>query len=257
MRLTRVISNLSPEVIPIGPYNLAMVNNSTMVSKVHNLSINGIVVTKPELISEVLADEKLYLKPLFCTEQTEGLGDGIYTASNASAIENKITYLTNKIEPYTQTSLPEQDEQRLLAKICRYLASRGSSLEPRNSRYSKIGYHYPLVEALSIEHDPIFILKNLDKFYWDNYFKREIIDKVNICYECSSSYLNFSECCSKCSSIDLKSEELVHHFRCAYVGPQSDYEKNEKLVCPKCNHQLKHIGIDYDKPSENSYMSIL
>jgi DNA-directed RNA polymerase subunit RPC12/RpoP len=43
---------------------------------------------------------------------------------------------------------------------------------------------------------------------------------------------------------------LVHHFRCAYVGPLSDFKKEDHLECPKCNHKLKHIGIDYDKPSE-------
>jgi len=96
----------------------------------------------------------------------------------------------------------------------------------------------------------LHIIKHLNGFASQDYFGRQTIDKVNICYDCNSSYLNFSECCTKCNSLDLKSEELVHHFRCAYVGPQSDFVKDEKLVCPKCDHQLKHIGIDYDKPSE-------
>ena len=43
---------------------------------------------------------------------------------------------------------------------------------------------------------------------------------------------------------------MIHHFRCAYIGPESDFRKNDFLQCPKCNHKLKHIGIDYDKPSE-------
>jgi len=119
-----------------------------------------------------------------------------------------------------------------------------------NNRTSNIGYSFPLVEDMSIESDPLHIIKHLNDYALQDYFSQQPVDKVNICYDCHGSYLNFSECCTKCNSLDLKSEELVHHFRCAYVGPQSDFVKDEKLICPKCDHQLKHIGIDYDKPSE-------
>ena len=46
------------------------------------------------------------------------------------------------------------------------------------------------------------------------------------------------------------SEPIIHHFRCAHVGPESDYKEGYDLICPKCDRQLRHIGIDYDKLSE-------
>jgi hypothetical protein len=44
---------------------------------------------------------------------------------------------------------------------------------------------------------------------------------------------------------------LIHHFQCAYIGPESDFtqEYNDDLICPKCQKLLRHIGVDYDKPS--------
>lgn len=41
----------------------------------------------------------------------------------------------------------------------------------------------------------------------------------------------------------------MHHFRCANVSPESTYACDGELRCPKCGHMLRHIGVDYDKPS--------
>jgi DNA-directed RNA polymerase subunit RPC12/RpoP len=42
---------------------------------------------------------------------------------------------------------------------------------------------------------------------------------------------------------------MIHHFVCAHVAPEKDFKKEEHLECPKCDKHLRHIGIDYDKPS--------
>ena len=78
----------------------------------------------------------------------------------------------------------------------------------------------------------------------------ELVEKVSLCKSCSSSYLHFTETCHKCKSIDIEAESLIHHFRCAYIGPESDFKNGDDLVCPKCDKMLRHIGVDYDKPSE-------
>ncbi|MGL4598380.1 MAG: hypothetical protein ACRCYO_12685, partial [Bacteroidia bacterium] len=38
---------------------------------------------------------------------------------------------------------------------------------------------------------------------------------------------------------------------CAFIGPISEFKNpvDSTLSCPKCNKQLRHIGVDYDKPS--------
>jgi len=162
----------------------------------------------------------------------------------------RIEIIHKSIENYEDNSLPEDSSLKLLAKLLRYLFSRNLMLAPVNTRLSNIGYDFPLISDMSVESDPLFIMNILNGYSKQNFFSKVPLDKINICYDCQSSYLNFSECCTKCNALDLETEELVHHFRCAYVGPQSDFLRDAKLICPKCDHQLKHIGIDYDKPSE-------
>lgn len=48
----------------------------------------------------------------------------------------------------------------------------------------------------------------------------------------------------------MHQESVLHHFRCANVSPESTYEYDGQLRCPKCRHFLRHIGVDYDRPSE-------
>ena len=250
MRIHKVISNLQPQFLQIGKYRVLKLHSASKLTLSKNMSFDAIIVDKESLISEVLRNDNHYLKPLFITSKTKRQCDGLVHDSDVYSISNKIDVLKSSISELEDLPLPSEPGERLLTKMLRYLVSRKESLIPLNTRKVSIGYAYALVEDMSIESNGLHILEHLNQFVKKDYLKSTIIDKINICYECHGSYLNFSECCTKCNSIDLKSEELIHHFRCAYVGPQSDFLKQDKLICPKCDHQLKHIGIDYDKPSE-------
>jgi hypothetical protein len=57
------------------------------------------------------------------------------------------------------------------------------------------------------------------------------------------------EACPKCDSSLLKEEPVLHHFRCANISPESSYAYDGELRCPKCHQFLRHIGVDYDRPS--------
>ena len=63
--------------------------------------------------------------------------------------------------------------------------------------------------------------------------------------------MSYREVCPKCSSSNTTPDDIIHHFPCGYVGPMKDYKNqiDDKLDCPKCNKRLRHIGVDYDKPS--------
>lgn len=250
MKLHKVISRLKPEIFQIGEFHVAKISRLQAVSELHRMRVDGIVVDSELLLKEVLKDDNLYLRPLFYLGKTARQCDGQVASVTDPQIRARLEVLLPALKEYEEMGLPDENKDRLLVKIFRYLISRKQSLNAFNSRLSSIGYAYSLVEDMSIESDPLHIIKHLNECAHQAYFTKQVVDKINICYDCQGSYLNFGECCTKCNSLDLKSEELVHHFRCAYVGPQSDFVKNEKLICPKCDHQLKHIGIDYDKPSE-------
>ena len=139
---------------------------------------------------------------------------------------------------------------RVLLKILRYLYTREKELEPVLDEHSWLGYSYPFVSvnfSRSDEHRVFEILETAER---EHLIEGIFVDKVNLCDRCYSSFLNFREVCPKCGSADLKAEDIVHHFVCAYVGAESDFRKDgdDEMTCPKCRRSVRHIGVDYDKP---------
>lgn len=80
--------------------------------------------------------------------------------------------------------------------------------------------------------------------------KETFFDRVSTCPSCMSARFNVKEECPTCSSANLAEESYLHHFRCAYEGPESDFECEGDLICPKCSRELRHFGKDYDRPGQ-------
>jgi CheY-like chemotaxis protein len=80
------------------------------------------------------------------------------------------------------------------------------------------------------------------------YLERQFFDRFHHCGQCGSARLHVREECNSCRSADLHEEPYLHHFKCAYQGPESDFRQGDDLVCPKCRRELAHFSIDYDKP---------
>ena len=78
--------------------------------------------------------------------------------------------------------------------------------------------------------------------------KREFFERFHICPSCDSYRLHVREECSQCRSSNLSEEQYLHHFRCAFQGPEGDFRRGDELICPKCHHELTHFGFDYDRP---------
>jgi KaiC/GvpD/RAD55 family RecA-like ATPase len=67
------------------------------------------------------------------------------------------------------------------------------------------------------------------------------------CPRCNQPPLNMYLECPSCGAQLLEKSEAIEHFNCGYIGARSSFEHQEKLVCPKCNKQLKQIGVDYKR----------
>ena len=78
--------------------------------------------------------------------------------------------------------------------------------------------------------------------------EREFFERFHMCPSCDSYRLHVREECSQCRSSNLSEEQYLHHFRCAFQGPESDFRRGDELVCPKCHHELTNFGFDYDRP---------
>ncbi|MCB9194873.1 MAG: hypothetical protein H6598_01435 [Flavobacteriales bacterium] len=116
---------------------------------------------------------------------------------------------------------------------------------------SGIGYYFPEISVNFAREDEFNVLKILKMAEDDGLFSSAFNDRVYLCTSCNGGYLNYREVCPQCSSSHSTTEDMVHHFPCAYIGPIKDFQNtiDDELNCPKCNKTLRHIGVDYDKPS--------
>lgn len=205
--------------------------------------------------------DSVYLKPLFIWTERPLLDEYILELIDGQIVgEPIIEYVTRfhgliaKINDTIDNLVPfhgikENDEYEIELKVIRHLYTRNKELKPIRSADTLHGYTYPVLQAFlaSVTYQE-FILVDFLKH-------RELVtgtfeDKIHHCPHCYCAYLNFREICYKCGSADLYVEDLIHHFRCAYEGPESDFFTENGLVCPKCHKVLKQIGVDFDRPSE-------
>ncbi|NGP76766.1 response regulator [Balneolaceae bacterium YR4-1] len=147
----------------------------------------------------------------------------------------------------------EDLENILLEKVLRYMYTREiDMLSPIPVREAKLGFIYPMLSTnleFDEEQKALKILKAAEE---EDLLTGDFVESLYLCNTCSNAYMHFRESCPFCSSTHLKTEDLIHHFPCAYVGPASDFEgdgERDSMECPKCSRYLKHIGVDYDKPS--------
>ncbi|MEZ5829392.1 MAG: response regulator [Hyphomicrobiales bacterium] len=78
--------------------------------------------------------------------------------------------------------------------------------------------------------------------------RHEFYDRFHVCPRCDSLRLHVREECAQCHSSNLEEQQYLHHFRCAYQGPEENFRRGDRLVCPKCRYELTHFGFDYDRP---------
>jgi hypothetical protein len=78
--------------------------------------------------------------------------------------------------------------------------------------------------------------------------RRRFFERLYVCQHCGSSQLHAREVCLGCHSSHLSEHSLVHHYSCGFQAKQAAFEDRDGYVCPKCHKQLRHYGVDYDKP---------
>lgn len=196
----------------------------------------------------------------------------------ATSLKNRVQYLANVVDGFADTpddkamndraneiydSLAHIETFDILEvknnnymyflKLCKYAISRGMNT-----------FTMSMDEAYAQGHTALFVAKqnNLvsnitDEFHRFNYVlldlgyakKKKFVERIHICPHCRNSHLFFMEACPKCDSSNLKEEPVLHHFRCANISPESSYAYDGDLRCPKCHQFLRHIGVDYDRPS--------
>ncbi len=142
-----------------------------------------------------------------------------------------------------------RSEQEIVSFLRTLLDGPSPRVAPEYNPDSSLGYSYSVAEGyfgFGTE-EAVGLLEELMAL---GLLDRRLADKVHLCPSCGWHALNFVEVCPRCGDMDVHVEEVVHHFACAHVGPINEYKQGVELVCPKCGDRLRHMGLDYEKPSE-------
>ena len=73
------------------------------------------------------------------------------------------------------------------------------------------------------------------------------LDTICVCPECES-IASFRPGCGSCGSAFLEKIDLIHHYACAHVGPESEFRPHgaSSLSCPKCRMKDLVAGADFE-----------
>ncbi len=124
-----------------------------------------------------------------------------------------------------------------------------TSIIPKLSLNSPIGYTWQLANEI-LSCPPGNEFETLEVLSDNNYLERNFIDKLILCPHCNEVHVAFREVCSQCHSANIQLQDMIHHFRCGFVGKEEGFSRLGKIVCPKCDYPLRHIGVDYERPSQ-------
>jgi hypothetical protein len=203
---------------------------------------------------------KSWLKPLFLNSRMrERLArfapvcDGFAPSPFDNGMTEKIEIVLDTVgrsgvnRKMDEVNSPED----MLINMCRYCVSRGiftftnASVRGYAKGFCQV-INSLLGENAYMDSRPYFQQKLQELGYAR---KVKFVERIYLCPSCNDSHLMYIESCPKCDSSDIKEQSVIHHFRCANVSPESTYNFDGRLRCPKCKQFLRHIGVDYDRPA--------
>jgi diguanylate cyclase (GGDEF)-like protein len=135
-----------------------------------------------------------------------------------------------------------------IAFLKQVVTARIERIAPTACLESACGYGYPDAQQV-FKTAPGAEIERLEELANLGYLRAEFHDKIHICPTCSHHALNFRELCPQCQSANISIVQMIHHLRCGYVSTEREFQDGMQLRCPKCKHSLRHIGIDYERPS--------
>ena len=142
-----------------------------------------------------------------------------------------------------------QESDSLGLRVLRFMTTRETTFRPQRTTDDIAGFVYPRLSPL-LEGGASELLQILSRLEERHLLRGTFVTRRHVCQHCRCGFLDFVETCPNCGAAHVDVDDLVHHFRCAYTGPLSEFEEERgQLVCPKCDRQLRQIGVDYDKPS--------
>ncbi len=243
-------------------YSLLLVNHVNELKQEDLSYIDGFILDTNDIAQalkilkqlRVISEIEIGLLPIFYNEALDIAPEIRCHTDGAIRIDvvanhiQKVTAIRRKIDSLV---IPEFDDvqKEIQFRILAFIFTRNKPIVPKNSRSSIIGYVFPYASLFFKQTECMNLLNVLERLTDYKLLSVDLVDSIHLCKSCHGNYINYRECCPKCDSIDIEAHDMVHHFVCAHVAPEKDFKIDDGLNCPKCDKVLRHIGIDYDKPS--------
>jgi transcription elongation factor Elf1/ATP-dependent Clp protease adapter protein ClpS len=109
----------------------------------------------------------------------------------------------------------------------------------------KQGFRYSIVDE--IVGDPSGTDFFLQKLFDGGVLGRKLYDKIIHCPTCNSVNVSTHYICPHCKSFDIKKSALIEHIKCGYIDTEDHFQKEDKLVCPRCNKELINPNLGYHR----------
>ncbi len=95
--------------------------------------------------------------------------------------------------------------------------------------------------------ETVEVLESLVEY---DYLKKIFYDQFLVCPGCASSNIKISAVCPNCESLRTQEKEIIEHLTCGHQAGTEKFERDDgSYFCPKCNKELRAIGVDYAKMS--------
>jgi hypothetical protein len=133
-------------------------------------------------------------------------------------------------------------EDRAELTILRLAYSRDTAIEAAFDAAFQNLVEYPLLGHAALNRQRLEALAAL------GLLRRQHFTRTHQCSRCESARLHVVEVCPGCGSSELAEQPIVHHYHCGWQEPEQRFIKGRMLICPKCRRELRHYGVDYDKP---------
>jgi len=166
------------------------------------------------------------------------VGEG-FDASSIEELKRRFAPIWRKLEELPFRAAREDRTEMTLLRVA---YSRETMIEAKFVVDSPALVEYPMLGRGAGVRQRLEMLAGLDLL------QRHHFTRTHVCGKCASARVHVCEACPACSSQDLVEESLVHHYRCGCKEPESHFVDGRKLVCPKCSRELRHFGVDYEKP---------
>jgi transcription elongation factor Elf1 len=106
------------------------------------------------------------------------------------------------------------------------------------------GFGYPAIAEMVGDSSTDEFLK---KLFEGGVLNRKLYDKIIYCPSCNSANVSIHYTCPHCKSFDVKKSALIEHIKCGYIDTEDHFQKDDKLICPRCNKELTSPDVDHHK----------